>query len=286
MSKTTKNTREELRGQVRLRQGDVIEFDPALLQLNRHPTLEEAAKAKTVIVVSHDCDIEAEARKEPFVEVIPISLIDKVEARNTHTRNARTLDIQAQASFGEKCQGIRIGASHKQQIQKESLWGREFVRPYSLAPNDLIELADWLSARYRRAALPEEFGRRFGKIEDDFWKLFRNRGQDLLAILLYFDEGQEKKECNEDEPYSLSISLVLPKDKVECEPDKLVEEVRALFETRFENSQSNDPPEIELRQCLAISEGDITLEAYKAGVFLRSEWISYGTDPHGPIVGI
>jgi hypothetical protein len=286
MSKTTEKPKEELRGQVRLKQGDIIEIVAALLPSTQSVDIEKSTQGMIAIVVSHDCDIEAEARKDPFVEVIPITLIDKLEPRNSHTRNARTLDIEARETSSEKRQPIRIGAPDKQPIHKNSLWEREFVRPYTLVSEDLIELADWLSSRYRRAALPEEFGKRFSKIQDDFWKLIQNHNHDLSAILFYFDEGQEEKECVRGESYSLSISLVFPAGRAKPELESLVEEIQALFETSYEDQSDEVLPEIELRQCLAISESDITLEAYKAGVFLRSEWISYGAVPRGPLVRI
>ena len=106
------------------------------------------------------------------------------------------------------------------------------------------------------------------------------------AILFIFDEGQEKKECLRDEPYTLSISFVFRKGKTETDFGPLIESIYKLFESNYNGQSRRIVSEIEIRQCLAISESDITLEAYRAGVYMRSEWISYGTEPRGPVVGI
>jgi hypothetical protein len=286
MSKTTEEPREERRGQVRLKQGDIIKITRALFPSIPSPKLEKLPQETLIIVVSHDCDIEAAAKTDSQIEIIPIELISKLNPRNTHTRNARTLDLEIQESTGARLQPIRIVASKKQSIHKKDLWDKEFTHPYILDPENLIELTDWLSSRYRRAALPEEFGARFKKIDEDFWNLVQEYNHDLLAILFIFDEGQEKKECAKDEPYTLSISFVFRKGKTKTDFDPLTDRIYELFESNYNGPSSKNAPEIEIRQCLAISESDITLEAYRAGVYMRSEWISYGTDPRGPVISV
>jgi hypothetical protein len=286
MCKTTEKPREERRAQVRLKQGDIIELTPALLSSAPLSKIKQSTRDLLTIVVSHDCDIEAAAKTDSQIEIIPIELISKLSPRNTHTRNARTLDLEIQESTGARPQPIRIVASQKQSIHKKDLWDKEFIHPYILAPENLIELTDWLSSRYRRAALPEEFGARFKKIDEDFWDLVQEYNHDLLAILFIFDEGQEKKECAKGEPYTLSISFVFRKGKTKTDLDPLTEKLCALFESNYDGQSGKNAPEIEIRQCLAISESDITLEAYRAGVYMRSEWISYGTDPRGPVISL
>ncbi|MGA9670629.1 MAG: hypothetical protein WBQ94_15570 [Terracidiphilus sp.] len=285
MSKANKTSREEARGQVKLSQGDFIEIDSALLHSIQLTKLENSAQEVGVLVVSHDCDIETVVQKEPYIEVIPVEFINKLNSKNTHTRNSRILEIEVQDSITGAHQPIRILASNKRSIHKPDLWDKNFRCPYNLSADNLAELADWLSSRYRRAALPEEFGNRFRRIEDRFWKLLEHYNQSALAILFFFDEGQEKKDCAKGEPYILTISLVFKKGTAESDFDPLIENIYALFETTYNDPSSENPPEIEIRQCVAISESDITLEAYKAGIHLRSEWISYGTDPPGPVIG-
>jgi DNA-binding ferritin-like protein (Dps family) len=204
----------------------------------------------------------------------------------THTKNPRTLYLEAHIQSENASRPIRMDAPRKASILKNSIWNRNFSRPLFLEVEYLRELADWLSTRYRRAALPGEFERRFKKVREAFWKLMQNYNHDVLAILFIFDEGQEKKECAKSEPYTLSISLVFQKGKTDQDFDSLIEKIYELFESNYNDQSSENAPEIEIRRCLAISESDITLEAYKAGVYMRSEWISYGTDPRGPVISV
>jgi hypothetical protein len=286
MSKTTEKPREERRGQVRLKQGDIIVLAPTLLPSIPLQINEEPLQETPVIVVSHDCDIDASAQVEPFIEVIPIGLIEKLDHRMTHTKNPRTLYLEARDKSNNVSRPIRMDAPNKRSILKTSIWNRNFLHPLSIDTEYLGELADWLSARYRRAALPGEFERRFNRVREAFWKLVQNYNHDLLAILFIFDEGQERRECAKGETYTLSISLVYRTGKTESDFDLLTEKIYELFESNYNDQSSENAIGIEIRQCLVISESDITLEAYKSGVYMRSEWISYGIDPRGPIISV
>ena len=286
MSKTTDKQRVELRGQVRLKQGDIIEIASALLPSIQLPTFEKSTQETLVIVVSHDCDIYAPTQTEPFIEVIPIELIEKLDSRMTHTKNPRTLYLEAHIRSGNTSKPIKMDAPNKVSILKTSIWDQNFSSPLYLDAEYLGELVDWLSARYRRAALPAEFDRRFKSVREAFWNLVQNYNHDMLAILFFFDEGQEKKECAKGEPYTISIILVFQKGKTESDFDLLIEKIYALFESNYNDQSSENAPKIEIRQCRAISESDITLEIYKIGIYIRSEWISHSTNPPGPVISV
>lgn len=269
-SKTVRNE------QISLRQGDVIEVGKDLLD----PHAREAGDCEQVaIVASHDCDIVSD--KEAIVEIIPIKFVQK-DSRNTHTKNPRILHVNAVGS-DEKTVCIEIDARRKTTIQKERIRGCTFCRPLVLGCETVIEFAEWLSARYRRAALPREFDRRFNRVKDKFAKLIRIYPQEVLAILFIFDEGQEKKECGPKESYTLTILLVYSEGGKENDFEELTSKIYDLAENTYRNDQGEGQPEIEIRQCLAVSEGNITLKTYRSAVHFRLEWLSYECSPHGPV---
>src|ERR1035437_717867 len=156
MSKTIEKPREESRGQVQLKQGDIIKIACALLPSISLPKLEKSTQETLVIVASHDCDIYASAQTEPFIEVIPIELIEKLDPRMTHTKNPRTLYLEAHIRSGNTSRPVKMDAPNKVSILKTSIWNQNFSSPLYLDAEYLGELVDWLSARYRRAALPAE----------------------------------------------------------------------------------------------------------------------------------
>jgi len=102
MCKTTEKPREERRAQVRLKQGDIIELTPALLSSAPLSKIKQSTRDLLTIVVSHDCDIEAAAKTDSQIEIIPIELIASL-VPGTRTREMREhwiLKIQESTGAG------------------------------------------------------------------------------------------------------------------------------------------------------------------------------------------
>jgi hypothetical protein len=292
MSKT-ENPREGSRGQVPLSQGEILEIPGDLLSPETSSFSDISKEKALVIVVSHDCDIDANAKTEPFIEVIPITRIKKADPKKTHTKNPRNLHTKVAAVSEEPEVAIDIDARKKVSILKSRLWDLEFSRPFILDAKGVKELQEWLSCRYWRAALPGIFNVRFKKAEDAFWKLVAAYNCELLSVLFFFDEGQEKKECAEDESYRLSVVLIHSEGHLATDFDTLIEDIRTLFKSTYidpfdetvRGIEIDNVPEIEILECRAISESAITLQAYRDGIAIRSAWISYEVDPPAPTVG-
>lgn len=287
MSKTTEgDPRKKQRGQVRLSQGEIVELDTSLMSSNPGRGIASSSRTELAIVVSHDCDIDAAADKDPLVEFIPLQKVKKLESAKTHTKSARSLQFEAKSNEGNQTGFFEAEAPSKFSVNKALLWGRSFLRPYSIGPEQLLELVDWLSARYRRAALPSEFENRYKRVREQFWDLIRNFNHELLAVLFLFDDGQENRDCKKAEPYVLSILLIHSGTEPSTSFEPLIQKINDLFDSQYGADSHPEQAWIEIRHCTAISEFALPLAAYRRAIHHRIEWLSYESDPPGPVIGV
>jgi hypothetical protein len=286
MSKTTEgDPRRKLRGQVRLRQGQIVELETSLALSGAPGALGGSSKTELVVVVSHDCDIDASADRDPTVEFIPVRKVKKLDSAKTHTKSARCLQFSAKRNEDGHTAFFEVEAPSKFSVSKSLLWDNVFASPYSIGAEQLLELVDWLSTRYRRAALPNEFENRYKRVREQFWDLIRKFNHELLGVLFLFDEGLERRECNKDEPYILSILLIHSGTEPSASFEPLIQDTLALFEKQYGADLALEHAGIEIRHCTAISEFALPLAAYRRAIHHRADWLSYESDPHGPVVG-
>ena len=169
MNSTTDEARKKSRGQVGLRQGDIVNLISNIAPESGENTTEPLL----VIVASHDCDIAAGASVDEFVEFFRLRKVKKLDSMRIHGRNARSLQFEAKALTVGEAAFFEINASSRFAVKKVDLWDRKFERQYSIdSDNQLEEFIDWLASRYRRAALPEKFEERYRRVRDEFWYWF------------------------------------------------------------------------------------------------------------------
>jgi hypothetical protein len=279
MRKTTDQAPEHQRGLLSLRQGDIVEM-PA------NGLADQLSARDLVIVVSHDCDNYAAAAKEPHIEVIPVLVATKTDSRMTHAKSSRTLYLAAIREPGGEITPIRIDAINKLRIGKMALRERKMAHPYKLDSANLGILVDWLSLRYRRAALPNEFAERFETIKEQFWAIIAKLNYQISGVLLLFEEGQERLALPPEVPYVISILLVYPEQERDPLLDGIPEDVRELFEASFCQDVDEGQGGIEIKGCAWISEHALTLSQYKIAIQLGSEGISLESEPPGPTINL
>jgi hypothetical protein len=243
-------------------------------------------RSELAIVVSHDCDIDAAADREPAIEFIPLKTVKKLESAKTHTKSARILQFEAKSNDEDRLGFFEAEAPLKFSVKKSLLWDIRLPRPYSMASEQRLELVDWLSARYRRAALPGEFDKRYKRVREQFENLIRNFNHELLAVLFLFDDGQENRDCGNAEPYVLSVLLVHSGTETTASFEPLIKKINNLFDAQYNSNSRVENGGIEIRHCTAISEFVLPLAAYRRAIHYRFEWLSYESDPAGPVVGI
>jgi hypothetical protein len=281
MSKTTEDPRRNLRGQIQLRQGEIIELDPTIANSNLTDPAAASKHSTLAIVSSHDCDINASAEKDPCVEFLVVKKVRKLDGAKTHTKSARSLQFEAKSTEDGHAVFVEVEAPSRFNVEKPRLWGYGPKRPYTVDSDQVGEFADWLSTRYRRAALPDGFEDRYRLVRDRFWDLIKTFNHELLAVLFLFREGQERRDCPKDEPYTLTILLVHPGKEPRASFDALEKAVMNLFDSTY-GETSLDHAGIEIDHCVAISEFVLSLADYRRAIHHRVDWLSYESEPTGP----
>lgn len=169
------------------------------------------------IIATHDCDLAQSADSEPTVELILGRILDAAANGNyTNCKNLRRLHVGLSAS-GEAIQ-IELDAGNRCFIPKENPNSPEMglsahtpSETHRMTPREHNTLQHWLSARYRRAAFPDEFDRRLKEetgIAERLARAFKDTGHHIPAIFFDVDAGEELARRGANDPYELFIVLL------------------------------------------------------------------------------
>ena len=156
-----------------------------------------------VVVVSHDCDVtNRDASKEPWVELLAVHRVDgHLDGNYTNMKNPRRLDFEAHLN------GMRVLAralaADRWFVARHRLGGAAPAGLLQTEPSDLIPR--WLSGRYIRVALPDEFNNRWKPVREDIRAALEHDGKDISAIYLLVDDD----ELPPDRPYKVLIRATM-----------------------------------------------------------------------------
>ena len=241
------------------------------------------------VVISHDCDLAASAEKEPIVEVIIGSRIDKIGA-DGHAKTPRRLEIEFTSEAGPVT--VALQAIGKIVIPKDI-----FLR-LAPEPNPLLNLSGaglatlqrWLATRYRRAAFADEFEARLkakpGRVDRKLAKHLVRAGKHVLAVYFDVDEGNEVSRHGPDDVYELSISLLYDGTLNEAEAyaaaQKAADAIESEFETAFRSEDSWKW--IKLASCDVVSDQVLTVAQSRMLKQWRLDHMSLEDDPQQPML--
>lgn len=246
----------------------------------------QAAKA-VVVVVSHDCDLAASPDKEPDVEVIVGRLVEKADGNFTHAKTPRILHIEFTTPDGTKV--VELGATKKVLVPKSKLSNYKPSQEFQLGSTEESILQRWLAARYRRAAFPDAFEKRLNEsgASTRLSKILRPAGKHICAVFFDVDEGKEVERTEPDDTYELAVVLLYPSQPNGEESEEIALKVKGEFESAFKDlffNESNSWREIELRDCMVLSDEALTYAQSTMLKQWRLEHLSLREDPVDPIM--
>jgi hypothetical protein len=246
---------------------------------------DQAPESTVAVVISHDCDLAASPDKEPEVEVIVGRQIEKADGNFTHAKTPRVLHIEFATTEGGRF--LELAATSKVRIAKADFADHEPRPDFKLGPAQHSILQRWLGARYRRAAFPDTFEKRLDKSGADkrLSKILKPEGEHVCGIFFDVDAGEEIQREEPEDTYALTIVLVYTSQPHESEAAalKIKEQSEAAFKELFFN-ENNSWKDIELLECMVISDEALT---YAQSVLLkqwRLEHLSLREDPHDPMM--
>lgn len=266
------------------RQGHVLDKNATTALGLLHPDFPDDS---FVMVATHDCDLAAPPDKEPFVEVVVGRVIASLGV-SSHAKVARQLHIELDGSSGKIV--AEFLATAKAQVKKADLAAHAPNSGVGLDAQGIVIFQRWLSARYRRAAFPDEFERRLkknGKFLRRIEKALAESGQHVIAIFFDVDEGKDVDHSASGDPYTLGIHLLYGTSKNEVEASTQAQAAAEKIESEFEKAFKKPDgqwEDIQLKYCDAISDSAMT---YRDSLMFRQwrlEHISLDSDPHQPML--
>lgn len=227
-------------------------------------------KSKLFIVISHDCDLAADAVKEPYVEIVSAIFIDKLGA-DSHCKNARRLDIELESNKSSSPVFLKLLAISKQFIDKLIVFKFSPCNDIKFNGRELFTLRSWLASRYQRAAFPESFEAHLRAAPRVTKRTFLSQiesilekgGKHIRGVFFDLDDGEDVERETVDDCYSLSIIVLYDSSKNEPVASEAAEvaakALEQLFTTAFYLREQNKWQCIELRFSDAISDAVLTV---------------------------
>lgn len=262
------------------RQGHVLDKNATTALGLLHP---DAPDDSFVMVATHDCDLAALPDKEPFVEVVVGRVIASLGAFS-HAKAARQLQIELDGSSGKVV--AEFLATSKVQVKKADLAAYTPNSGVGLDAQGLVIFQRWLSARYRRAAFPDEFERRLKK-KRKVEKALAASGQHVIAIFFDVDDGKDVDHSELADPYKLGIYLLYDTSKNEAEASTQVQAAAEKIESEFEKAFKKPDSkweDIQLEYCDAISDSVMTYRDSLMFKHWRLDHVSLDDDPPQPML--
>lgn len=234
----------------------------------------DAPDDRVGVVISHDCDLaQDDVAAEPFVEFIVGSANPPPDGNFSWAKSTRTLHLEFNRAGRPAL--IELCANEKRIVGKGVLAPFDPDESYELTLRHLAVLRDWLAARYRRTAFPDEFNKRLarsgapGKLKD---KLAASGG---LISFVYFDlKGQGRAELPAGVPYELSVVLVYSPGKDPMAAADAADAQAAKVHAALTKCLKDPACGIVFKGCFAISEDEVKLSLAELLMRWRLDFIT------------
>jgi hypothetical protein len=261
------------------RQGHVL-ADEAAAQFGLVSTA--GSNNTVVVVVSHDCDITADAAREPLIEVIIGRRIDRLGA-DANAKTVRRLHLPFLQGDAEV--PVELEITTKTALKKEAVLAAPPRADLTLSPKARITLRHWLAARYNRSAFPEEFEARLkakpAKLNEKIVKAMNEASEHVLAVYFDLDKGEENERNGPDDVYELTITLLYDSEEDEEAAHAAAEKAADAIETAFEAAMffNGKWRDIELLSCDTVSDNAMSVAGSRMLKQWRLDHMSLKEDP-------
>lgn len=245
------------------------------------------------IVISHDCDLAAEEKKEPEVEIIVGWKIAKL-GDASYAKTSRRLQLVFLDSDGKELV-LELNAPNKCSIPKSELFKFSRDERLTLPSKGLGILQTWLAARYRRAAFPEAFETRFRpskgyheiEMHDEISKILTKGGKWIRGLLFDLDEGNNIERVPTDVYKLRIVVLYVGNPDEESAYSAALEACQALenlFGRAFEN-ETGEVQGISLESCDPVSDESMSVSQRDNLKPWQLDYLSLKSDPPEAMLG-
>lgn len=261
------------------RQGHVL-ADEAIAEFG---LVSSAGPDNTVaVVVSHDCDITADATREPMVEVVIGRRIDRLGS-DANAKTARRLHLPFLQ--GDTEIPVELEITTKTALEKDILLAKRPRSDMALSAKALEILQRWLAARYYRAAFPDEFETRLkakpAKLNEKIAKAMDGAGKHILAVYFDLDDGEQRDRDGADDVYQLRITLLYNSENDEEVAHTAAQNAANVIEGAFEAAlcSNGEWSYIRLLSCDVASDNAMSVATSRMLKQWRLDHMSLKEDP-------
>ncbi|MFP4733217.1 hypothetical protein [Pasteurella multocida] len=194
-------------------QGNFIAPDDVNTLRSKFPDLIRVEDDVYLIVASQSCDVCARIEHEPYIEFSFAKKIDKPNGNYMHNKNPRRLHITANHFVDGIVNDLHLElfANDKISIKKDDISSIKLIEPdvtLKLSNTAIQQYANWLAARYNRAALPTTFEFLFN---EQWKKSKREKDSEKYSeyILGIYVDINPDKEIIDGEKYSVQLLFLI-----------------------------------------------------------------------------
>jgi len=183
------------------------------------------------IVVTQSCDLtHPSIEAEPYVELIVGHMTERANDQErrgnfTHAKSSRLLCLEAHSNHRDS-KWFEFSCHDRVQIDRSELANKQPHPDQFLLDGDIETLAIWLSQRYRRAALPDDFNKLVPPSDKKIKKEQKRLSPHISSI--YFNLIPDR-DLEADERYQINLVATIPEDKLEH-----LESARESFDSLIE----------------------------------------------------
>lgn len=223
------------------------------------------------LVISHSCDIvNDDLAREPEIEVVAIRLVDALDPNCANAKNPRLLHLSAFRSGTPVF--VEAAATNKLKLSKLALSTFTPDNSFQIELSQLRVLQDWLASRYKRAAFPDSLAALLSRVEKTIEKIGKENPAAILDVFMLYEPDEPTLQAGER--YELWINIVysteIPNAKSAAEASAT--RLRQRFEGQFK--KNGVWAEIELVECVAVSEAEFTYQEMTRMKRYKLEYIS------------
>jgi hypothetical protein len=248
------------------RQGSIIEAGAI-----EHEVFANQAGADAFLVLNQTCDVlNPSWDKEPFVEILPLSLIKKPNSAFLNGRNPRQIHFAANVG-GSEC-FLEAFAPRTLTIPHQLLLTSAPSTSWILDEPALKSLIAWRAARYLRTAFPDDFENRLKSIFGGFKSLIESIHTHLIALHVRVEPFGP---LLGDDPYEVDLMLLVRR---KSHDDK---ETRDNLIASGKNVETliNSADGLVCTSCKVRAPHEVTLEEIDGYLrWERHDYLSFGED--------
>lgn len=251
------------------RQGSVVRRDEHGVVVD--DSIRIPAEAE-IIVISHSCDIAQGLEQEPSIELLIAQTVSRINGNYSHNKNPRilhsTLTIASDPLGTATDVAFELRFTNKLVVPRQRLFGCKPDVGKQFSQRDLVTLAAWLGARYRRPELPTAFNDALERVDHDarrrrklakalnphasgiYLELFPNaelaKGQTYGVNLLALVPRQHMDQHNAIEQHLKDLAALLReagmdvKEAVKFEEETSVAMIRRFLRFNFDDISERD----------------------------------------------